>query len=423
MSTVGVIGLGYVGLTTAVGLASLGHKVTGYDVDIKRVNILSRGESPIHEEGLEEAIKKCMASGSLTFTSEIGLFAGAKSEFLFLCVATPQDPSGAADLTTVFSVVQEVSTHAQPNSVVVMKSTVPVGTCSEVHLAIGRSDVYVASNPEFLREGNALKDFMEPDRIVVGAKSDDVAQRVLSLYSIIDSPKVSTSLESAELSKYAANAYLAMRLTFANDLAELCSKSGAKVDDVLLAMGLDSRIGAGFLRPGPGWGGSCFPKDTRALISVANDLGVSLPLVSATVESNDFAFHRTAEIIAELAGGNLVGKTVAVWGLAFKAHTDDLRDSPAVAIARLLLEEGATVKAFDPIAQAPSLEGFTQVPTALDASKDADVLAVLTEWPEFSDVNPELVAKAMKGSAVFDGRRILPDSWRQSFEHFRALGE
>jgi UDPglucose 6-dehydrogenase len=304
-----------------------------------------------------------------------------------------------------------------------MKSTVPVGTCSEVHLAIGRSDVYVASNPEFLREGNALKDFMEPDRIVVGAKSDDVAQRVLSLYSIIDSPKVSTSLESAELSKYAANAYLAMRLTFANDLAELSSKSGAKVDDVLLAMGLDSRIGAGFLRPGPGWGGSCFPKDTRALIYVANDLGVSLPLVSATVESNDFAFHRTAEIIAELAGGNLVGKTVAVWGIAFKAHTDDIRDSPAVAIAKLLLEEGATVKAFDPIAQAPSLERFTQVSTALDAAKDADVLAVLTEWPEFSDVNPELVAKAMKASAVFDGRRILPDSWRQAFEHFRALGE
>jgi UDPglucose 6-dehydrogenase len=214
-----------------------------------------------------------------------------------------------------------------------------------------------------------------------------------------------------------------MRLTFANDLAELSSKSGAKVDDVLLAMGLDSRIGAGFLRPGPGWGGSCFPKDTRALIYVANDLGVSLPLVSATVESNDFAFHRTAEIIAELAGGNLVGKTVAVWGIAFKAHTDDIRDSPAVAIAKLLLEEGATVKAFDPIAQAPSLERFTQVSTALDAAKDADVLAVLTEWPEFSDVNPELVAKAMKASAVFDGRRILPDSWRQAFEHFRALGE
>lgn len=423
MSNVGVIGLGYVGLTTAVGLAGLGHKVTGYDVDINRVETLSRGESPIHEEGLEDAIQKCLAVGSLTFTSDVESFQVAESEFLFLCVATPQDPSGAADLATIFSVANEVSTYAQPDSVVVIKSTVPVGTCSKVQKVIDRSDLSVASNPEFLREGTALRDFMEPDRIVVGANSDKIAQRVLSLYSSIDSTKVATTLESAELSKYAANAYLAMRLTFTNDLAELSSKAGARVDDVLLAMGLDARIGSSFLKPGPGWGGSCFPKDTRALISIAKDFGLSLPLVSAAVSSNDSAFHRSAESISELVGGTLVGKTVAVWGLAFKAHTDDIRDSPALAITRILLERGATVKAFDPIAQAPSLEGLTQVSSSIEAAKDSDVLAVLTEWPDFASENPDIVSRAMRGSAVFDGRRILPQSWRQSFENFRSLGE
>lgn len=423
MSNLGVIGLGYVGLTTAVGLAGLGHKVTGYDVDTNRVETLSRGGSPIHEEGLEEAIQKCLAAGSLTFTSDAESFQVAESEFLFLCVATPQDPNGAADLATIFSVANEVSTYAKPDSVVVIKSTVPVGTCSKVQKVIDRSDLSVASNPEFLREGTALRDFMEPDRIVVGANSDKIAQRVLSLYSSIDSTKVATTLESAELSKYAANAYLAMRLTFTNDLAELSSKAGARVDDVLLAMGLDARIGSSFLKPGPGWGGSCFPKDTRALISMAKDFGLSLPLVSATVTSNDSAFHRAAESISELVGGTLAGKTVAVWGLAFKAHTDDIRDSPALAITRILLERGATVKAFDPIAQAPSLEGLTQVSSSIEAAKDSDVLAVLTEWPDFAAENPDIVSRAMRGSAVFDGRRILPQSWRQSFENFKSLGE
>jgi UDPglucose 6-dehydrogenase len=392
-------------------------------VDINRVETLSRGESPIHEEGLKEAIQICLAAGSLTFTSDVESFQVAESEFLFLCVATPQDPSGAADLATIFSVANEVSTYAKPNSVVVIKSTVPVGTCSKVQKVIDRSDLSVASNPEFLREGTALRDFMQPDRIVVGANSEKIAQRVLSLYSSIDSTKVATTLESAELSKYAANAYLAMRLTFTNDLAELSSKAGARIDDVLLAMGLDARIGSSFLKPGPGWGGSCFPKDTRALLSIAKDFGLSLPLVSATVTSNESAFQRAAESISELVGGTLVGKTVAVWGLAFKAHTDDIRDSPALAITRILLERGATVKAFDPIAQAPSLEGLTQVSSSIEAAQDSDVLAVLTEWPEFAAENPDVVSRAMRGSAVFDGRRILPQNWRQSFENFKLLAE
>jgi UDPglucose 6-dehydrogenase len=406
-----------------VGLATLGHKVIGYDVDIARVELLAKGESPIHEEGLEKAIQQCVASGFLTFTSDrVGLI-DFKEEFLFVCVATPQDASGAADLSTVFSVAKDIATYTEAESVIVVKSTVPVGTGSKIQEILGRFDVAVASNPEFLREGTALRDFMEPDRIVVGAQSDAVAQRVLALYSTIDAPKVATSLESAELSKYAANAYLAMRLTFTNDLAELSAKSGARVDDVLGAMGLDSRIGPSFLRPGPGWGGSCFPKDTRALISVAKDFGMNLPLVSATVESNDSAFYRAAESISELAGGSVEGKTIAVWGLAFKAHTDDIRDSPALEIVQILLNRGAFIRAFDPIAVAPSLEGLTQVSSAKEAVQNADVLAVLTEWPEFNNEDADSVSKAMLNSAVFDGRRILSDTWRKAFSNFKALGE
>lgn len=423
MSRVGVIGLGYVGLTTAVGLATLGHKVIGYDIDIARVELLEKGESPIHEEGLENAIQQGIESGFLTFTSDRVVLSDFKAEFLFVCVATPQDANGAADLSTVFSVAKDIATYTEPESVIVVKSTVPVGTGSKIQAIVGRSDVFVASNPEFLREGTALKDFMEPDRIVVGAQSDAVAQRVLALYSTIDAPKVATTLESAELSKYAANAYLAMRLTFTNDLAELSAKSGAKIDDVLLAMGLDSRIGLSFLRPGPGWGGSCFPKDTRALISAAKDFGVNLPLVLATVESNDSAFYRAAESISELAGGSVDGKTIAVWGLAFKAHTDDMRDSPALAIVQILLNRGAVVRAFDPVAIAPSLERLTQVSSAQEAAQGADVLAVLTEWPEFNKQDAGLVAKGMRNSAVFDGRRILSDTWRKAFSNFKALGE
>jgi UDPglucose 6-dehydrogenase len=281
----------------------------------------------------------------------------------------------------------------------------------------------LASNPEFLREGTALLDFMEPDRIVVGAQSDSVSQKVLQLYSKISSPKVATSIESAELTKYAANAYLAMRLTFANDIAELSARSGANVDDVLIAMGLDKRIGPSFLKPGPGWGGSCFPKDTKALVSVASEYGVNLPLVSATVKSNEAAFVRAAESIAEICGGSLKGKTIAVWGLSFKADTDDTRDSPALAIIQILIDKGATVRVFDPIASAPSLPGLTQSPSAIDAVQAADALAVLTEWPEFTSEDPKLVAAAMKNAAVFDGRRILPEDWRTSFSSFRALGE
>jgi UDPglucose 6-dehydrogenase len=288
---------------------------------------------------------------------------------------------------------------------------------------LSQTALEVASNPEFLREGTALRDFMEPDRIVVGASSQLAAQKVMDLYSKIDSPKLLTTLESAELTKYAANAYLAMRLSFTNDITELSAKSGAKVDDVLFAMGLDKRIGPSFLKPGPGWGGSCFPKDTRALLSIAQAFGTELPVVSAAVDSNEKAFSRVAIAIAELAGGELSGKTVGVWGLAFKANTDDLRDSPAIRIVKLLIEMGAIVSVYDPAAETPEMEGLVGFKSAIEAATGADVLAVLTEWDEFAKQDPEAVATVMKVPVVFDGRRVLPENWRSSFASFGVLGD
>jgi UDPglucose 6-dehydrogenase len=423
MSHVAVVGLGYVGLTTAVGLRKLGHKVLGYDIDQERIALLSTGSSPIYEEGLEKELKSALEEGVLQFTSDNSILAGFSAELIFVCVSTPQNDLGAADLSTVFTVNQEIASFASPDTVIVIKSTVPVGTGAKALKSLGRSDLHVASNPEFLREGTALRDFMEPDRIVVGANSKAVAQRVLDLYSSIDSPKVSTSLESAELIKYASNAYLAIRLTFANDLAELSEKSKAKVDDVLLGMGLDSRIGTSFLKPGPGWGGSCFPKDTRALISLAHDVGVNLPLVSAAVASNELAFERAVAAISDLAGGSLKDKRVAVWGIAFKANTDDVRESPALHIMRLLVKRGANVMAYDPIAQAPLEAGISQKTAALEAVNGADVLAVLTDWPDFAAVDPAEVLRVMRSPAVFDSRRILPESWRGTFSSFRVLGD
>lgn len=423
MANVGIIGLGYVGLTSAVGLAKLGHRVVGYDINQIRVDALREGKSPLFENGLEAQLQELSSAGLLSFTSDLNELRESGTEFIFICVATPQDDAGAADLTTVFSVAQEISSFASPDSVIVVKSTVPVGTCQRIEGLLARADLLVASNPEFLREGSALRDFMEPDRIVVGASDPKTTARVMELYAKLQAPRVLTSLESAELTKYAANAYLAMRLSFTNDIAELSAKSGARVDDVLLAMGMDSRIGSSFLRPGPGWGGSCFPKDTLALVSMATDHGVELPLVSAAIASNSQAFARSANTIKRLVGGDLNGKIIGVWGVAFKAHTDDVRDSPAISIIRLLVEQGATVQAFDPEALIPDLPGLVSSESALAAAAGSHVLAVLTEWPEFLLVNPQDVAQAMRTPMVYDGRRMLPDAWRNVFQTFVALGE
>lgn len=423
MTRIAVVGLGYVGLTTAVGMAKLGHKVLGFDIDSPKVSMLSVGKSPIFEEGLEKELGIKIKSQNLTFTNQLAQVANFEPEFIFVCVGTPQDETGAADLSILNSVSVQISAIAPPESILVVKSTVPVGTGQIIVDSIDRNDIFVASNPEFLREGTAIRDFMEPDRIVVGSNSPEVAKRVLALYEAIDSPKLETSLESSELIKYASNAYLAMRLSFVNDIAALSEKTNAHVEHVLRGMGLDKRIGTSFLKPGPGWGGSCFPKDTRALVSIAQSAGSPLPLIEAAISSNRAALGRAVETITELAAGDLSNKVVAVWGVAFKANTDDVRGSPALEIINALLMRGAIVNSYDPVAVAPDQSGLSRAGSAVEAAVGADVLAVLTEWPEFSEISPEEVARAMRTSAVFDARRILPESWRAHFSVLKVLGE
>ena len=422
MTTVAIIGLGYVGLTTSLGLAKIGNSVIGVEINPKRLGSLNSGVLPIFEPGLDIELVDSLKSGRLSLTESIEE-AAETSRMFFVCVPTPQDDNGAADLKYVIAASKQIADCASPGSVIVIKSTVPVGTGEMLRKTIDRNDIYFASNPEFLREGSALMDFMEPDRIVVGADTPEVSQRIFALYENIHAPKVSTSVKSAELIKYAANAYLASRLSFVNDLAALCEQVGADVDDVVSGMGSDSRIGSRFLHPGPGWGGSCFPKDTRALISVAESNGISLGVVGAAIQSNDNSFSRVVKRVKFLLGDELNGKSVAVWGLAFKANTDDTRDSPSLEIIKRLLSEGSKVTAFDPIASAPTWEGLTQVETAVEAATNADALLILTEWSEFSQVDPKEIAKAMSGSVVLDTRRILPvEKWSSEFEAFKILG-
>jgi UDPglucose 6-dehydrogenase len=423
MKQVAVVGLGYVGITTAVGLAQLGHQVLGFDVDDSKVKSLSAGKSPIYEDGLEKALGSVTQSNGLSFTNSLDTVKDFRPEFIFVCVATPQDESGAADLTILNSVASQMAEIAPANSVLVVKSTVPVGTGQRISKFINRSELFVASNPEFLREGTAMKDFMEPDRIVVGSNNPEAARRVLDLYAAIDAPKLETNLESSELIKYAANAYLAMRLSFTNDIAALSEKTNANVEQVLNGMGLDKRIGTAFLKPGPGWGGSCFPKDTSALVAIASGYDSKLPLVESAIASNQAALARSVATIEDLVGGDLSNKTVGVWGISFKANTDDIRDSPALMIIDSLLRKGASVQAYDPVAVAPEKAHLLMKGSAEEAAAGADVLAVLTEWPEFAKVSPEKVARAMNKAVVYDARRILPRDWKSHFAVLKVLGE
>jgi len=424
VSRVVVIGLGYVGLTTAVGLAKLGHQVSGFDIDSSRVKLLESGKSPIYETGLEEELKLQMSSATLKFHSDLKSACESGADFYFICVPTPQDSSGAADISFVEAAIQTISAIASPDSVVVIKSTVPVGTGSNLKGLADRLDMHVASNPEFLREGTALWDFMNPDRVVVGADTDEVGQKVMSLYKDLNCKKIVTSLESAELLKYASNSYLAMRLSFVNELAALSEKVGADINSVLDGVGSDSRIGNSFLRPGPGWGGSCFPKDTRALISIAETAGSPMPLVKAALNSNEEAFDRVVRQTEFHLGGSLASKTIAVWGLAFKANTDDTRDSPSLEIIERLQTRGAKIRAFDPVASAEEEQSLVICDSAIEAATGSDALLVLTEWNEFSDVDPKSVKQVMVGEIIFDTRNVLNrESWGSLFPKFHQLGK
>lgn len=418
---VAVVGTGYVGLTTGACLASLGHDVVCADVDADKVERLSRGEIPIVEHGLEALVTEGIASGRLRFV--LGAAEAVKdAEITFLCVPTPQGEDGSADLSYVETAARQIAPVLPYESIVVNKSTVPVGSTTVVARAMQRPDVRVVSNPEFLREGSAVQDFLHPDRVVVGSEDQTAAIEVADLYASLNAQRVITDPASAETIKYAANAFLATKLSFINAVAAICEGVGADINDVVLGIGYDKRIGHQFLQPGPGWGGSCFPKDSIALVNIADNAGYEFHLLRGVIAVNEEQFDRVVAKIAAGAGGELQGKTIAVWGLTFKARTDDLRESPSIAIINRLLAAGATVQAFDPTVHSPKApvpEAVVITPDPYSATKGADVLAVLTEWDEFRWLDPGKVAIEMNGRHVVDARNLLDRaSWRQAgFEH------
>lgn len=416
MSQVAIIGTGYVGLCTAAGFSKLGHRVMCFDVVESKIEKLQRGEVPIYEEGLQEILVEGLTKGNLSFHKELAEVA-LDAEFTFICVPTPQDEDGAADLSYVLEASTKVAPLLKDGASLVVKSTVPVGAAKRVTEAIGRPSINYVSNPEFLREGTAMWDFFNPDRIVVGSENSTAAKSVADLYCQTDVATIVTTASSAELIKYAANSFLAIKLSFVNEVASICEQTGADIKDVATGFGLDSRIGEKFLQPGPGWGGSCFPKDTRALLSTSEAVGAPSQLVKAAVSSNNETFRRIVNRLSDRFDGNLRGKNIAVWGIAFKANTDDTRESPALEIVSRLVDAGAIVSAYDPIAHLPERFGtVTQTNTALEAVQSADALIVLTEWPEFRTLNAENFTSAMKTPYVFDTRRILNETWEQKSE-------
>ncbi len=401
-----VIGTGYVGLTTGVCLAHLGHTVRCVDIDVDKVERLERGEAPIHEAGLEELIREGLDAQRLSFTTDtVAAVRGA--EFVFLCLPTPQGGDGAADLSYVLAAAGVIGAHLDSHAIVVNKSTVPVGTAGAVAEVIGRQDVSVVSNPEFLREGTAVTDFLKPDRVVVGSDDQAAAVRLAEAYAPLGAPVLVTDAASAEMIKYASNAFLATKVSYVNAIARLCDAVGADVADVTLGMGYDKRIGSRFLQPGPGWGGSCFPKDSHALVKIADDHAVEFPLLQAAIDTNDAQFDHVVTRIGAAFDGNLSGRTVAVWGLTFKALTDDLRDSPSLEIIDRLLGAGAKVRAYDPMVTDAPREGIDVSTDPYAACESADVLAVLTEWNEFRWVDFERISETMATPAIVDARNLL----------------
>ena len=405
MSRIAVIGTGYVGLTTGACFAHIGHEVICADIDTDKVARLQRGEIPILEAGLDNLVKEGLEDGRLQFV--VGAAAAVENcEFAYLCVPTPQGDDGSADLSYIEAAAREIGPLLPSEAIVINKSTVPVGSTRVVERALGRDDIAVVSNPEFLREGSAIHDFLNPDRIVIGAEDQAAAVKVSSLYIGITAPVIVTDPASAETIKYAANAFLATKISFINAVAAVCEAVGADIKDVALGMGYDSRIGHEFLKPGPGWGGSCFPKDTRAMVHIAETAGYDFHLLRGVVEVNDEQLRRVTAKIVHAAGGSVEGKRIAVWGLTFKARTDDLRESPSLSIISQLLALGAIVRGYDPSGPGP-IEGVEVVDDPFAAVEGAAVLAVLTEWDEFRWLDIDKVASLVAAKEVVDARNLL----------------
>jgi len=412
---IAMIGTGYVGLVSGACFADFGHRVCCIDKDEAKIDGLNAGKMPIWEPGLEALVKANAERGRLTFTKD--LTEGVKdAEAVFIAVGTPaRRGDGHADLTFVFEAVRELAKVIAPGAVVVTKSTVPVGTGDRIEEILreeGVTDVSVASNPEFLREGAAIADFKHPDRIVVGAEDQRAEHCLKEIYRPLflnRAPILITSRRTAELTKYAANAFLAVKISFINEIADLCEAVDADVQDVARGIGLDNRIGPKFLHAGPGYGGSCFPKDTLALLKTADKVGVEQRIVSTTVEVNDARKANMVERVERAIGGSLKGKRVAVLGLAFKPNTDDMRDAPSIPLVNALLERGAEVSAFDPVAREQAekiFEGIDFASNAEGAAEGADALVIVTEWDEFRALDLERLAASMRGTTLVDLRNV-----------------
>jgi UDPglucose 6-dehydrogenase len=442
MSSISIIGTGYVGLVTGTCLSEFGLNVTCMDLDARKIRELEEGRVPIYEPGLPPLIAKNAAARRLRFTTDMAE-AVAASQVIFLALPTPPGEDGSADLQYLLAAAEAIAEHMTDYKVIVNKSTVPVGTGRRV-MDVVRSrlrlrglsfDFDVVSNPEFLREGSAIRDFMHPDRIVIGSDNERSREIVRDIYNVlylIDTPFVFTSLETAELIKYASNAFLATKIAFINEVASLCDAANADIRDIAKAMGMDGRIGKYFLHPGPGFGGSCLPKDTRALVKIGQEHGVRMAIVDSVVQANETQRHRMVQRIETKLGG-LEGKVVGVLGLAFKQGTDDIRESPAVAVTLEIVQKGGRVRVFDPqamdnarrlpFAGIPSIGGgrddegapgeFGSGPAKLlygddeyDAAKGADALVILTEWNQFRHLDLPRLAGSMRGKHIFDFRNL-----------------
>ena len=413
---VAMIGTGYVGLVTGTCFADLGHEVICVDNDASKVERLRNGEIPIFEPGLEEMVRQNVRAKRLSFTTSYA-DAVPDSEAVFIAVGTPtKETDGSADLTAVYAVAKEVAKHLKGYTVIVDKSTVPVGTAGEVHAIIAKENASaefdVASNPEFLREGSAIDDFMKPDRVVIGVEGERPRKVMQDLYRPLilhETPMIYTSVPTAELTKYAANAFLATKVTFINEIADICERVGADVQDVSRGIGLDSRIGSKFLQAGAGFGGSCFPKDTLALTGTARRVGTPTLIVEAVMEANNERKRRMAQKIIAACGNTLSGKTLGILGVTFKPNTDDMRDAPSLDIVPLLQDAGARIKAYDPEGMEEArkyLSNIDWVKDAYSVMPDADALLILTEWNEFRTLDFNRMKTLLKAPLIIDLRNI-----------------
>lgn len=426
-----MIGSGYVGLVSGTCFAEFGTNVTCIDVDKDRIDALNAGKVPIYEPGLEDLVEKNVKQGRLTFTTEYSEAIG-NADLVFIAVGTPtRRGDGHADLVYVYQAARDIAPHLSGYTVIVNKSTVPVGTARHVKRVIEETnpdaDFDVASNPEFLREGAAIADFKIPDRVIIGVENERAGAMLRELYrplNLIETPILTTSLESAELIKYASNAFLATKISFINEIATLCEIVGADVHAVSKGMGLDGRIGRKFLHPGPGYGGSCFPKDTRALVRIAQEHGVSSRIVEAVIEVNDAQKARMINKIRNALGGSESGKTIAVLGLTFKPETDDMREAPSLSILPKLIENGAIIKANDPqgMEEAKKLlpSSVTFCKDIYETIRDADAVVLITEWNVYRGLDLERIKQSMRGSVFIDLRNVYEraEMEREGFEYY-----